>query len=31
MVENFKVENFKVINAGFSFFINNIFSITQKF
>lgn len=27
----FMLENFKVINAGFSFFVNNIFSITQKF
>ena len=27
----FMLENFKVINAGFSFFINNIFSITQTF
>lgn len=27
----FMLENFKVINAGFSFFINNIFSITHKF
>ena len=27
----FMLEKFKVINAGFSFFINNIFSIAQKF
>ena len=27
----FMLENFNVINAVFSFFINNIFSIPQKF